>query len=306
MVRRIALVCFIGAAIAAGARTADAAAITFTGNVAQDFGLVGNPTTATTGAQGVYVDNYSTTPIHIAQPSWMTSEGLVSGWNINTVALAYNSTTDQLYVGIQTFGVAGNVDGNGTPGNPLSQLTAAGGSDPANFGGDKAMAFGIAPLPTNGSPLSPTNTPEPIIVAGISGNKSQAGSGLDGFNVAKYSAMGSTGPGYQLVGNFGASYGPNAGSLAFDPSSAHPGFEFTINNFSQLLGYNPENGFVFSVQDGSIYSVVTGKDYVPATDTGVLPQHLNTPEPATWLAWTIVCGAGAAWRLRRSRTGRAA
>jgi hypothetical protein len=303
MVCRIVFLCVIGAAIAAGAKPANAAAITFTGNVAQDFGFVGNPTTATTSdISGVDVLLHSTTPIHLAQPTFMTEAGLVSGWNINSVAVAYNATTDTLYVGVQTFGVAGNVDGNGTPGSPLPALLAAGGSDPANFGGDKAMAIGIAPLPTSGA-LSSTNTPEPVIVAGISGNKSQTGTGLDGFTVAKYAANGSTGPGYQLVSNFGATIG--TGSLAFDPSSAHPGFEFTINNFSQLLGYNPANGFVLSAQDGSIYSVVTGKDFVVPTEvTGLEAQTI--PEPATWLAWTIVCGAGAAWRLRRARTARAA
>jgi hypothetical protein len=304
MVRRIALSFLILGAVGLGTKSADAGPISFTGNVAQDFGLVGNPTTATTSSiSGVDVLMHSTTPVHIAQPSWMTSEGLVSGWNINSIAVSYNATTDKLYVGVQTFGVAGNVDGNGTPGSPNSLLTAAGGSDPANFGGDKAMAIGIAPLPTGA--LTATNTPEPTIVAGISGNKAQAGTGLDGFNVAAYSANGSTGPYYQLATNFGATIG--TGSLAYDPSSSHPGFEFTINNFSKLLGYNPALGFVLSAQDGSVASVVTGKDYVVPTEvTNLEAQKIGptTPEPATWLAWTVVCGIGAAWKLRRSRTER--
>ncbi len=73
-----------------------------------------------------------------------------------------------MYVGVNTYGVAGNVDGNGTPGIPDPRLTAAGGTDPANFGGDKSMAVGFAPLTGTYNPM---NLPTPVIVAGISGNK---------------------------------------------------------------------------------------------------------------------------------------
>ena len=48
----------------------------------------------------------------------MTNSGLVSGWNIKDIRLDYNAATDTMYVGVNTYGVAGNVDGNGTPGSP--------------------------------------------------------------------------------------------------------------------------------------------------------------------------------------------
>ena len=72
-------------------------------------------------------------PVHIAQPSWMTSAGLVSGWNIKDVALDYNAATDTMYVGVNTYGVAGNVDGNGTPGSPLPQTDRPGRNGPGEF-----------------------------------------------------------------------------------------------------------------------------------------------------------------------------
>jgi len=278
------------------ARTAAADPITFTGNVASDFSYNSTGTSSTNSS--VDIIPHSDTPVHIAQPQWMTSAGLVSGWNINNVAVAYDSQNDTLYVGIKTFGIAGNVDGNGTPGTPNPQLTAEGGSDPANFGGDKSMAIGIAPY--SGGTVNWSNAPQPTIVAGISGNKSQTGSGLDGFTVASYAPNGSSGGhNYDLVTSFGQPIAAAAGSnLAFQPSAAQPGFEFTITNFSKVLGYNPLNGFVLSAQDGSVNSVVTGKDYVPATVVTFQAEQ-NLPEPTTWMAWLFLAG-GAGWKYRRS------
>lgn len=276
--------------------TAPAAPIPLTGNVAQDFSY--NASGAGSTNPEVHIIPHSNSPVHIAQPQWMTDNGLVSGWNINNIAVGYDPHSDTLYVGIKTFGIAGNVDGNGTPGTPDPRLTAAGGIDPASFGGDKSMAIGIAPL--NGSAFNASNPPKPTIVAGVPGNKAQAGAGLDGFNVATYAPSGgSGGPNYDLVTSFGKTISGAAGSaLAFDPSAQHPGFEFTLTNFSKLLGYNPLNGFVLSAQDGSVASIVTGKDYVPSTLVA-FPQAQQIPEPAAWLGWLLVTGAGAAVRFRR-------
>jgi len=273
------------------ARSAAADPITFTGNVANDFNPATNP--------DVVVIPHSDTPIHIAQPAWMTNSGFVSGWNIQDVRLDYNPKTDTMYVGVNTFGIAGNVDGNGTPGVPDPRLTAAGGSDPANFGGDKAMAVAFAPLVGT---YNASNPPAPVIVAGVPGNAAQkaAGTGLDGFTVSKWSpAGGSGGPNYDLVTSFGKTLTAGMGNLAFDPSAAHPGFEFTITNFSQLLGANPLNGLVVSAQDGSVQSVVTGKDYVFSTPI----EAQEIPEPATWLVWAGLAG-GLGWGCRRSRRAR--
>lgn len=271
------------------ARSAAADPITFTGNVANDF----NPATNS----DVVVIPHSLVPEHIAQPAWMTDAGLVSGWNIKDVRLDYNPQTDTLYVGVNTFGIAGDVDGKGNPGQVDTQLAQAGGSNPANFGGDKSMAIGFA---LAGATFSATNPPAPAIVAGIPGDKSQAGSGLDGFTVAKYAPTGgSGGPNYDLVTSFGKALTAAAGSsLAFNPTAQHPGFEFTITNFSKLLGGNPLNvGLVVSAQDGSIDGIVTGKDYVPAT----LIEAQEIPEPTTWLVWAGLAGGGLVWSHRRSR-----
>jgi len=276
-----------------GARTVAAAPITFTGNVANDFNPQTNP-----GVVVITDPTHENYPIHIAQPSWMTNSGLVSGWNIQDLRLSYNVATDTMSVGVNTYGVAGNVDGNGTPGIPDPRLTAAGGTDPANFGGDKSMAIGFAPLTGT---YSITNLPTPVIVAGIPGNKAQAGPGLDGFNVATYAPSGGSGTGnHDLVASFGTTITAGMGNLAFDPSLQHPGFEFTIANFSKITGINPANGLVVSVQDGSVNSVVTGKDSL----VGTIPEAQQIPEPTTWMVWAGMAG-GLAWtRYRRSRRTR--
>jgi hypothetical protein len=285
MVGRIVLRCSLIAVVLLGARTVTAAPITLTGNVAADFSTT-NPS--------VLVIPHSDVPDHIAQPEWMTQAGLVSGWNIQDVRLSYNAQSDTLYVGVNTFGIAGDVDGKGNPGQNDPQLAAAGGSNPAGFGGDKSMAVGFAPASLTSTPNNP---PAPVIVAGVPGDKSQAGTGLDGFTVAKYAPTGSSGgPNYDLVTSFGTTLTAGMGNLAFDPSAAHPGFEFTIANFSKVLGANPLNGFYVSAQDGSIDSIVTGKDYVPST----LIEAQQIPEPTTWIVWASLAG-GLAWRFRRSR-----
>jgi hypothetical protein len=277
--------CSLIAILLTSARTSFGDPITLTGNVAADF-----PSTNSS----VMIIPHSDVPVHIAQPAWMTQAGLVSGWNIKDVRLDYNAPTDTLYVGVNTFSIAGDVDGKGNPGMNDPQLAAAGGSNPANFGGDKSMAVGFAPASLNSTPNNP---PPPVIVAGIPGDKAQAGTGLDGFTVAKYAPLGSSGStNHDLVTSFGQTLTAGMGSLAFNPTAAHPGFEFTITNFSKLLGANPANGFYVSAQDGSIYSIVTGKDYVPST----LIEAQQIPEPATWLVWAGLAG-GLAWRFRRSR-----
>jgi hypothetical protein len=285
--RKVFRCCLIVTALL-GTRSVLADPITLTGNVATDFNPQTNP-----GVVVITDSLHAINPAHIAQPAWMTSEGLVSGWNIKDVRLDYNAATDTMYVGVNTYGVAGDVYGGGTP--PAGTV----GSNPANFGGDKAMAVAFAPL--NGA-FSTFNLPTPVVVAGVPGDKTQAGTGLDGFTVAKYA--GGTGPGnLDLVTGFGQTLSNGLGNLAFDPSTQHPGFEFTITNFSKLLGADPANGLVVMTQDGSTSSIQFGKDEL----VGVVPQFeaQQIPEPTTWIVWASLAG-GLAWRYRRTRRSRSA
>jgi hypothetical protein len=292
MVLRLTLV----GSVLLGARSVGAAPIsstapTMTGNVATDFTLPG-----TLRFQGPL----DTTPAHIGQASWMNAAGLVSGWNFNYINTYYNASTDTMYVGVKNWGISGDVDGKGLIGKSDPQLTNNGGSNPANFGGDKAMAIAFAPLTGT---YNPNNPPTPVLVAGLPYIKSQADpSGLDGFTVAKWSSSG--GPPYDLAGSFGSAIKGTGSMLYFNPSAATPNFEFKIVGFEKLTGINPAKGFMLYAQDGSIGSIVTGTDYLmmPSTQGQQVTQQA-TPEPSTWLLWAGLAG-GVAWKYRRSRSRR--
>src|SRR5262249_18012099 len=129
------------------------------------------------------------------------------------------------------------------------------------------------------------------IVAGVPADKSTAGPGTDGFNIAKFKETG-----VGIAYDYGATLHDQMGNLAFDPDKTHPGFEFTIKNFSQLPGYDPPNGFGVSVYAGTPDDVVAGEDTIPYTH--ISPAAI--PEPATWLGWSLAT-VGAVVGLRRAR-----
>jgi hypothetical protein len=269
-----------------GANPASADPITFTGWTDHDFGL--NP--APPAGSGTFVIPGLPQNM-VSQPEWMTQQGWVTGWNIQQVAVHYDQASDTLYVGIQMYNhtPAGNVDGNGTPGNPDPRLTAAGGQDPAHVGGLGSITMGI----------DTKNTGSVNVLAGIPEFKypSSVATGTDGFAVALRNSSASPFGGVEA--QYGTVLTKNMGNLAFDPSSTHPDFEFTIKNFSTLPGLNLANGFGLEFYAGSPNDVIEGKDFLAETHVPSL-EGQTIPEPATLLAWSIVAGAGA-WKLRRNR-----
>jgi hypothetical protein len=262
-----------------------AAPIQFTGNVSQDFNPATNP--------NVQITPVSSNPLNIGQSSWITNLGWVSGWSVQDIRTNYDSTTDTLYVGINTFK---NAQGQFAPfgqanGDPSGTATPY---DPANMGGDKSIALAIAPV-NAGSPSQPG---APTVIAGIPADKKEAGGGTDGFTVSQYDASKvASGLAYQ----FGQQLPQFTGNLAFNPSPDHPQLEFTIKDFSKIPGIDPSNGFWISAYAGSSLDGVAGEAYLSWSKVPANAEQ-NIPEPTTWLAWSLVAGA-AAWRLRgRSRS----
>ena len=274
----IALLVLLGLNAAA----ANAAPIEFTGNVTNDFNPATNP--------AVVVTPVSDNPMNIGQPAWITANGWVSGWSTQDIRTYYDASNDTLYVGINTFK---NSQGVNAPfgqanGDPTGTPT---GYDPAHLGGDKSIAIAFAPV----SSTTPTQPGTPLVIAGVPADKSQSGSGIDGFTVSKYNAAtAADGLGYQ----FGQTLPQNTGNLAFDPTPAHPQLEFTITNFSKIPGLDPSNGFWIEMYAGSAVDGVgeAGLAWtkVPITAAQLIP---TAPEPTTWLAWTLIAGA-AAYRFR--------
>src|SRR5947209_6798687 len=113
-------------ALLLAARPAPATPITFTGNVANDFNAAN---------RNVEVIPVSSDPNSIGVASWMSASGLVSGWATKDIRLSYDTASDTLSVGFNTWGIAGDADGNGHPGTADPRTTAMGGVDPPHLGG---------------------------------------------------------------------------------------------------------------------------------------------------------------------------
>ena len=270
-----------------------------TGNVEQDLPSSSSSVTVIPG----HPFNYT------AQPQWMTDAGLVNGYAMKDIRLSYDKTSDILAVGVNFYGVAGNTDGSADgKTNPMTIKTN--GSNPAHLGADKSITVALTP----NTPAGAAGTP--LIVAGVPSVKTNIEGTNDHFTVAAYQASPSG-----LTHSYGQTLTANVGNLAYDPSSAHPGFEFTIKNFSKIPGLNAlTNGFYLSAYAGSEQTIIIGKSdiantfvapqtsslqnlnppptYTPPTVTPMIPPTVQTPEPTTVLAWGLII-SGAAWRFRR-------
>jgi MYXO-CTERM domain-containing protein len=189
---------------------------------------------------------------------------------------------------VNFYSIAGDADGNPT-GTAAPQTLAEGGKDPASLGGNKSISVEFAAPSTT----SLSQVGSPVIVAGVPQNKTQEGTGTDGFTV---SIAGSN----PLVQSNYVSTIPWAnGNLAFDPSPAHPDFEFSIKDWSAFKNLAGPNGFWVSAYAGSPDDVVAGESNIPWVHIAI-PQQQTVPEPTAVAGWALM-GLGAAWALRRSR-----
>ena len=246
---------------------------------------------------------------YTAQPQWMTDAGLVNGYAMKDIRLSYDKITDTLAVGVNFYGVAGNTDGS-PDGQTNPMTTAMHGSNPANFGADKSVTIAFTPKTADGVNAAP------LIVAGVPSVKTGSPTTTtDSFNVAMFKDS----PG-GLTNSYGQTLTNNLGNLAYNPSAAHPDFEFTVKNFSKIPGLNAlTNGFYLSAYAGSQQTVIVGKSDIantfvkppdlsegnlnpPPTSTPPVPTP-HVPEPTTLLAWGLIVG-GSAWRFRRRHQAR--
>lgn len=275
-----------------------AGAIVFTGDVERDF-----PVSVADGLRGIVIDHPSpsapggipvSNPRDVNIPDWMAAEGRETGWNFKDIRLAYDQATDTLAVGINFFGVAGDVDGNGDPNSASARAIAAGGRDEPYFNNGETIALGI----------DLNNDRVPDVVAGIPlvkpvGPDGQKLTGLESFTLARYVDQAGG-----LPLGFGSSLDSYLGAKAIDTSVERPDWEFEIKDFSKLgslfrPGFDPiEHAIGLEAFAAGLDDVIVGEDFVPYQ--AVLPQVI-IPEPTTILAWVTVAGA-AAWRTRRRRT----
>jgi hypothetical protein len=282
-------------------RDAKADVINFTGNVAADF----TTTTAIIPGQ----------PGSVAESPYMIQNGWTSGFLVESIRFEYDRATDTMFVGVQTYSIAGDADGNGNPGYTDPQMAAAGGVNYAHFGGDKSLTLAFANVTAAGGVAAPS------FVAGIPADKAVADtSHTNDFTVATYNDN-SNGLAYA----YGTILQNHVGSLAVDPSASQPNFEFALTNFSKITGFDPANGFYVSLFLGSQRAVVVGKQSIDWTKVAGIspPQELQpglgpitppapasplgnpspTPEPASVVLFVVgAAGLLAASRRRLARS----
>jgi hypothetical protein len=181
-----------------------AATPTFTGDVPTDFTGLGILTIPDTGGVG-----------DVGLPK-NALNGTISGWDMVDLRLTYDTSTDTLYVGINTFGIAGDADGDGDPGHTADWLATNEGTDHTDLHSTESIAV-YFDLNQDGNF---------DVIAGVS-----RWTDVSGFTVANFS-----GSQWSPASAFGTALPTHTGSYYASPSAADPDFEFTILNFSTLPG----------------------------------------------------------------------
>lgn len=176
--------------------------------------------------------------------------GTISGNDMADTRLYYDFASDTLYVGINTYVIAGDVDGDGDPGRTGGILGGLGGTDIPDFGGTEAFTIYIdvdqdgvidvlAGVPFGGSTVNYTvSTAGPL-------------------------ALFTPSLSFQVPLPF------NTGFLYASPSAAAPDLEFTISNFSSLpsSGIDVSGHISIGTFIGSLSDAGIGEDYFPGVGT---------------------------------------
>ncbi|MCA9783969.1 MAG: T9SS type A sorting domain-containing protein [Candidatus Delongbacteria bacterium] len=202
---------------------AAAGAQAFTGNVPADF----------TDPDVVVVSD----PMDVGMP--VQAMGATSGWEIQNAAFELDAMMDELRVGLDFVGIAGDADGDGFEGGNSAWLLGNGGWDFANLGGTESICIAFD---FDGNFAWD-------VIAGVSSSTDASG-----FDVAAFNGM------PLLPFGFGASMPAHMGAYMVGPD-----FELTISNLSGLVNYSPVNSevcFFYAVFSGSYADDGVGEDYM--------------------------------------------
>jgi hypothetical protein len=215
-------------------------AMNLTGNATQDFGAV----------RGRRVDDMAPKDVALGPGAWPS--GAVSGWDIQTFWVFYDAVQDNMFLGIDCYGICGDADGDGDPSRTSSVLAGNHGIDRADLSGGEGvgifMSFDYAVadvLPTfqdAADLLVPWN-----VVLGVPGGQPRSGPPLP--CTANNATMNSTNCfglytydntiAVPMLRRFQAPfYGTVGGWNVFNanptPSAGNPDIEYVITNVSQL------------------------------------------------------------------------
>lgn len=176
--------------------------------------------------------------------------GVISGNDIKDLRLIYDAANDVLYVGLNTWGIAGDVDGDGEPSVSREMLVQNGGTDRPDFSGTESVTV-YFDLDSDGTY---------DIIAGV-----PAQADYTEFSLNRYDGK-PTNP----AKAFGASLSAQLGDVSENPSTASPDVEFSIRNFSSLSAN--ARSFSVNAKIGSAEDDGIGEDYLAAQAVAVKLQ----------------------------------
>lgn len=231
----------LGAVLVNGVLTLDAVAQpVFTGNAPADLAADAPGVTVVVDPSGIDVG------IPLGFP-----EGTISGNDLVDARVAYHGPSDTLFVALNTYGIAGDVDGDGDPGTASPRLAALGGTDFPDFGGVESFAI-LLDIDEDGTF---------DVIAGV-----DISTDLDGFGVFSFD-----GTPFAPAVSFGDPLPENSGVVFGSPSLRAPDLEFTIERFSTLpsSGRDSSATFGFNAFMGSLGDAGFGEDFVPGSNQTV-------------------------------------
>jgi choice-of-anchor A domain-containing protein len=176
--------------------------------------------------------------------------GTVSGHDLKDVRFHYDLASDTLTVGLNTFVIAGDADGDGFPDSTGPILSGLGGIDQPLFGGTESFAV-YFDIDEDGIF---------DVIAGV-----PTGVDLSGYRVSVFA-----GSPFAPAFAFGAALASNTGSVCGAPTAGGPDIEFTIENWSTLPTSSGGDGSVslgFGAFVGSFSDAGIGEDFVPGVGT---------------------------------------
>ena len=172
--------------------------------------------------------------------------GTISGWDMARGWIYFEPSLDRLYVGLQTFGIGGDADGDGDPDATSPWLDGIGGMDGAMFETTESFALMID--------VGGDGTFD--VIAGV-----PAMDDLSGYTVALFD-----GSAFSPAFAFGADLPLHVGWVHAAPSADQPHIEFVIEGISLLPGFDDGVG-LFGIQAymGSLIDGGIGEDFIPNT-----------------------------------------
>lgn len=186
---------------------------------------------------------------------------VISGWDMKEVYFFYDSSADNMFVGVNCYGICGDADGDGDPSNTSAELASIGGVDTANYGGSESFVLSIdTNLDQVDNSATCTNLETIIGLDGITHDINDFSAYLPNAGCSPF-ALG--------VGFGGLLGGASVVVNHHNPSAAQPDIEFEIQNFSQLpnVAWNIGEAFLLRVNlfQGSFGDAGVGEDSMPGS-----------------------------------------